>query len=104
MSGSRVVSRFKFGRRQLLKVGAASAGAGLLVDKWAGAPAVAGGGESRGSPYTTPFVEVLPTSLPKRPVAALTPSPQIPLAQTNADVRRSNDGRTSRRKNSTNSM
>jgi FtsP/CotA-like multicopper oxidase with cupredoxin domain len=77
MSGSRVVSRFKFSRRQLLKVGAASAGAGLL-DKWAGAPAVAGGGDSRGSPYTTPFVEVLPISLPKRPVAALTPSPQIP--------------------------
>ena len=53
------VSRFKFGRRQLLKVGAASAGAGLLLDKWAGAPPVARDGGTCGSPDTTPFGRAL---------------------------------------------
>jgi FtsP/CotA-like multicopper oxidase with cupredoxin domain len=71
------------GRRQIFKVGAAAAGAGLLATTLSDVAAKGGGGDDDEvvvvlppSPYTQPFIEALPVYLPKESVAALDPAPQ----------------------------
>jgi FtsP/CotA-like multicopper oxidase with cupredoxin domain len=78
MSKVSAVMGLPIGRRQLLKLGLATTGAGWLSAKLGSA--VADDGDSRKlppSPPTTPFVVPLTVYIPKRPVAALNPVPQI---------------------------
>src|SRR5712692_3894314 len=64
-------------RRQLLKLGVATTGAGLLAAKRGSAVAKGGSSDLPLSPPTTPFVVPLPVSPPKPPLTKLDPVAEI---------------------------